>query len=286
MPEEGIADFMVDGRLPRTAGGIAVGGTAEKVEGGYRLNGRWPFASGSEHAEWLSGVALVAGEDPPRPLSFTFPKDRATLHDNWDVHAMKGTGSQDISVKDLFVPDRHAVDGMAKAPRGGPIYAIGLPGFVSNEHGAFVLGGARRALDEVAELAKTKTRGYVVPQGVAGRAKFQWDLGRCDCALTAAHEGLVAASEEAYTAAVAGLEIDAAMQTRMRAMAVFATETALEVCRTMYRYAGARSLYAGSIVDRCVRDVTAASQHGMVNEVAYEARGQALLGLDDVQAIT
>jgi len=125
-----------------------------------------------------------------------------------------------------------------------------------------------------------------VPQGVAARAKFQWDLGRCDMALTAAHEGLVAASEEAYTAAVAGLEIDAAMQTRMRAMAVFATETALEVCRTMYRYAGARSLYAGSIVDRCVRDVTAASQHGMVNEVAYEARGQALLGLDDVQAIT
>ncbi len=58
-------------------------------------------------------------------------------------------------------------------------------------------------------------------------------------------------------------------------MAVHATEVSLEVVRTMFRYAGARSLYAGNIVDRCLRDVTAASQHGMVNEVAYEARAGA-----------
>jgi alkylation response protein AidB-like acyl-CoA dehydrogenase len=76
------------------------------------------------------------------------------------------------------------------------------------------------------------------------------------------------------------------MQAEMRSMAVHATEVSLEVVRTMFRYAGARSLYAGNIVDRCLRDVTAASQHGMVNEVAYEARGQALLGVHDIVPLT
>jgi hypothetical protein len=94
---------------------------------------------------------------------------------------------------------------MAPAVRGGPIYAIALPGFVTNEHG--VSFSARRALDETAELAKTKTRGYVVPRGVAGRERFQGELGRCDVALTAA---------------LAGRPVDAGMQTRLRSMAVLA----------------------------------------------------------------
>jgi alkylation response protein AidB-like acyl-CoA dehydrogenase len=285
MPDEGIADFLVDGRLPRTAGGVAANGRAWPVEGGYRLTGRWPFASGSEHAEWLGGLAYVGESDPPQVLGFSFPKEQATLHGNWDVNALKGTGSQDMSVDDLFVPESHTYDNLAPARRGGPIYAIALPGFVTNEHGAFVLGAARRALEETAELAKTKTRGYVVPRGVAARERFQSDLGRCDVALTAARAGLIAASEDAWRAALAGRPVDAAMQAQMRSMAVHATEVSLDVARTMFRYAGARSLYAGNIVDRCLRDVTAASQHGMVSEVAYEARGQALLGMADVQPI-
>lgn len=286
MADEGIADFLVDGRLPRTAGGVAANGRAEPVEGGYRLTGRWPFASGSEHAEWLGGLAYVGESDPPVTLGFSFPKEQATLHGNWDVNALKGTGSQDMSVTDLFVPERHTYDNMAPSARGGPIYAITLPGFVTNEHGAFVLGAARRAIDETAELAKTKTRGYIVPRGVAARERFQSDLGRCDVMLTAARAGLIAASEQAWDAALAGRPVDAAMQAGMRSMAVHATEVSLEVVRTMFRYAGARSLYAGNIVDRCLRDVTAASQHGMVNEVAYEARGQALLGMQDIAPLT
>ena len=229
MADEGIADFLVDGRLPRTAGGVAANGRAERVEGGYRLTGRWPFASGSEHAEWLGGLAYVGESDPPVTLGFSFPKEQATLHGNWDVNALKGTGSQDMSVTDLFVPERHTYDNMAPSARGGPIYAITLPGFVTNEHGAFVLGAARRAIDETAELAKTKTRGYIVPRGVAARERFQSDLGRCDVTLTAARAGLIAASEQAWEAALAGRPVDAAMQAGMRSMAVHATEVSLEV---------------------------------------------------------
>jgi indole-3-acetate monooxygenase len=286
LPDEGIEDFLVDGRLPRTAGGIAANGTAVRVDGGYRLTGRWPFGSGSYHAEWLSGQAIVADTDPVQALGFAFPVEEATLHDTWHVNALKGTGSVDIEVEDLFIPDKHVFDSFGPAPRGGPVYRIALPGLVANEHGAFVLGAARRALDEMTELAKTKTRGFVVPQGVAARAKFQWDLGRADVALRAARAGLVEVNEEAWQAALSDRPIDAELQTRMRAAAVYATEISLEVARAMFRYAGARSLYVGNVIDRCLRDITAASQHGMVNEVAYEAHGQALLGMEGVAPIS
>jgi alkylation response protein AidB-like acyl-CoA dehydrogenase len=286
LPEEGIADFMVDGRLPRTAGGIAANGTAVRVDGGYRLTGRWPFGSGVYHSEWLSGQAYIADSDPMQVKGFAFRVEQATIHDTWDVNALKGTGSADIEVKDLFVPDKHVFDNFGPAPRGGPLYQIALPGLVANEHGAFVLGAARRAMDETAELAKTKTRGFVVPQGVAAREKFQWDLGRADVALRAARAGLVEVNEEAWQAAVAGTPIDAELQTRMRAAAVYATEISLEVARTMFRYAGAKSLYVGNVIERCLRDIQAAAQHGIVNDVSHELHGQTMLGLQEVAPIS
>ena len=82
----------------------------------------------------------------------------------------------------------------------------------------------------------------------------------------------------------AGGECDIAQQTELRGAAVYATEVAIDVCRHMFRYAGARSLFAGNIIERCLRDVTAAGQHAMVNDAAYENRGQVLLGFPDAVA--
>jgi alkylation response protein AidB-like acyl-CoA dehydrogenase len=157
---------------------------------------------------------------------------------------------------------------------------------VANEHGAFALGAARRALDETAELAKTKTRGYVVPQGTAARQKFQWDLGRADAALHAARAGLVAVNEEVWRVATSGTPVDVDLQTRLRAAAVHATEVALDTARAMFRYAGAKSLYSGNVIDRCLRDIQAAAQHGIVADVSYELRGQAILGLQDIAPLS
>ena len=286
MADEGIADFLVDGRLPRTAGGVAANGRAEPVEGGYRLTGRWPFASGSEHAEWLGGLAYVGESDPPVTLGVPFPKEQATLHGNWDVNALKGTGSQDMSVTDLFVPERHTYDNMAPSARGGPIYVITLPGFVTNEHGAFVLGAARRAIDETGGAGKDQDAWLHRPARRRGAGALPV-RPRALRRHADRREGRARRCERASMGGGArGRPVDAAMQVGMRSMAVHATEVSLKVVRTMFRYAGARSLYAGNIVDRCLRDVTAASQHGMVSEVAYEARGQVLLGMQDVPPMT
>jgi alkylation response protein AidB-like acyl-CoA dehydrogenase len=277
--------FLVDGRLPRVVGGVVPSATAVPVDGGFRVTGRWGFGSGSAHAERFAGNAVIEGEHDPPVLGFFFQPEDVTLHDNWKVNALRGTGSQDISVTDLFVPHHHTFNPFAPSERGGALLRIAIPGLFAMEHGAFALGVARRALDEMAELAKTKSRGYIVPQGVAARAVFQYDLGRAETALSAAHNQLVAVNEEAWAMAEAGDASDPGIQTKLRCASVFATEVGIDVCRTMFRYAGARSLYAGNVIERCMRDVVAGAQHGMVNDVAYEARGQIVLGVEGVAAL-
>jgi alkylation response protein AidB-like acyl-CoA dehydrogenase len=274
--------FLVDGRLPRVAGGVVPSGSAAPVDGGFRVTGRWQFGSGSAHAERFSGNAVIEGDHVPPVLGFLFMPDEVTLHDNWNVNALRGTGSQDFSVSDLFVPHERTLNNFAPAERGGALFRIVIPGLFAMEHGAFAIGVAQRALKEMAVLARSKSRGYLKPQGVAARGKFQFDLGRADSALAAARQGLCAIYEEAWAAAQAGDASAPELQTRLRCAAVYATDVGMDACRTMFRYAGARSLYVGNVIERCLRDVQAGAQHGMVNDAAYEARGQSLLGFDDV----
>lgn len=258
-------------------------GVATPVPGGYRLSGRWQFGSGCRHAEWLTGNAVVADSDPRQIRSFAFPAEQATIHDTWHVGGLKGTGSADFSVTDIVVPEELSYDNQELGVRGGPLYRLGLPGFVAHEHGSFALGGARRALEEVCELAKSKSRGYVQPQGVAARGSFQRELGYCEQALGSARANLISAYERAWAEVVrTGERCPVEAQVELRSAAVYATDVAVEVCRQMFRYAGARSLFSGNVVERCLRDVQAGAQHAMVSDTAYEVRGQVLLGYTDI----
>jgi indole-3-acetate monooxygenase len=286
LSDAGVDAFLVDGRLPRMASGIIPSGSAVTVDGGYRLTARWQFGSGAEHAEWFGGTSVVTDRDPPKILGFVFPRSVVTLHANWQVGALKGTGSQDFSVADVFVPEHLTIDGAGPARRGGPLYNIGLPGYYANDHAGFVLGAARRSIDEMTALAKSKSRGYLRPQGVAGRSAFQLDLGRADVQLRCARAGVLDAYQRAWDLVRTGLPCGVGMQTELRSMAVHAHDVAIGVCERMFRHAGARSLFTGNVLERNLRDVLAAAQHGMVNESAYELHGQALLGVDDVTALT
>jgi len=283
IPDAGLEDVLVDGRLPRVAGGITPTATATRASGGYKVSGRWQFGSGSGHAEWLLGPGFVEGDEPRRPKTFAFPRSDVRIHeDTWNVRALRGTGSYDISVSDVFVPEYRTYDGSKPPARGGLLYKIRLPGFVAMEHGAFAIGAARRALLEVTDLAKSKTRGYINPVGVAGRGSFQNELGRCDLSLRAARSALKEANAEAWRIVNEGGECDVRLQTELRCAAVYATDVAIEVSRRMFRHAGAKSLYAGNVVERCLRDVSAAGQHAMVSDAAYEKRGQILLSFPNV----
>ena len=182
---------MRGGRLPRIAGVAMSAGSARTVRGGFQVTGQWAFASGCRHAEWLLGGAVIARTDPPRIQMMLFPVEDVTLLDTWHVGGLKGTGSGDFSVNDVFVPEELSyalLDWVQQ--RGGPLYLLRGAGLLATEHGAFALGAARRALEEMRELAKSKRRGFT-QQGVAGRSVFQFDLGFCEQALNAARANLL-----------------------------------------------------------------------------------------------
>src|SRR5262249_27614029 len=138
-------------------------GTARPQAGGDLLKGRGACASGVRHADWIKLGALVADESadgPPQHGMFTLPTAKTHLHDNWDVIGLRGTGSCDVSVDNVFVPASLSYDLLHDDPkRGGPLYRLRIPAFVANEHAAFAFGVARRALDTIVAMSKESRRG-------------------------------------------------------------------------------------------------------------------------------
>ena len=287
LPDDAIADIFVDGRPPRVAGAFAPYGTAIPVEGGYRLTGRWPFGSGVRHAEWISaGARVVDGSDGPMQLRVAMPRHDVTVHDNWQVMGLRGTGSCDFSVDDLFVPERFAWDVSRTEPtRGGALYRLGRPGFVANEHSAFALGVGRRALDAFSEVAGAKTRGYNSTNLLANRPVLQRAMGEADMRLRAARALNVEILSEAWESVCAGHTPPPQLQAQIRAIATHTTEVAADIATQAFRYGGGSALFTTNILQQCLRDINAAAQHQMVSDTAYENHGQFLLGLPDARVM-
>ena len=170
----------------------------------------------------------------------------------------------------------------APPQRGGVLYHIGLPAFVAYEHAGFALGVARRVLDGVTEMLRTKQRGYA-PGGarMTERGTVQRALGHAEMRLRAARALAVEVNEEVWAAAVSGAP-PLALQCLARSAAVYATEVATEVVGEAFRYAGASAIYQSHYLQRCLRDLDVAAQHYMVSDTAYENLGQIKLGYAEV----
>ena len=289
LPDEALAQVYADGRPPRAAGVFMPGGTATPVEGGYRVTGRWAFASGIRHAQWVSACAKVQrpGEPASQTIFAIIPASSVTIHDNWHVAGLKGTGSNDFSVSDLFVPEEFTYDrAHAKPKRGGLLYRLHFVGYVSNEHAALALGAARHALDEIVAVAQAKLRGFgPTPSSLISRGAFQRDIGHCDLKLRAARALTYQVFEEAWATLCRDGALEDRDYARMRSAATYATEVSLEVATVAFRYGGANALFEGHVLQRCLRDINAAAQHLMVSDASYENHGQFVLGLPNADLL-
>ena len=288
LPDDAIEEIFAEGKPPKTAGVFAPFGNAVPVEGGYLLNGRWSFASGVRHSDWISAGARVVSEDvdyPPQ-IRATIRTSDVKIHDNWQVIGLRGTGSCDFSVKDLFVPYRFAYDVSLTEPlRGGAMYRLGRPGFVTNEHSAFALGVGRRALTAVIEVGASKTRGYTSVNPLARRPAFQRMLSESDLRLRAARALNVEILEEAWRVVCDGHPPSPPLQAQMRSVCTYSTDVAADVVSQAFRFAGSAALFESSVLQRCLRDINAGAQHQMVSDTAYENHGQFMLGLPDAKTM-
>ena len=141
-----------------TGGVFAPTASARSATAQYRVSGRWRFASGCEHCDWLMGGCVVRDDGPPRARMVLFPAADAEIIDTWTVSGLRGTGSHDIAVRDLLVPATRSVSLTHDRPvASGALYAFPLFGLLAIGIAAVALGIARRALDEIVALAGAKT---------------------------------------------------------------------------------------------------------------------------------
>lgn len=279
--DEAISEIFVDGMFPRASGAAAASGEATIVEGGYKVTGQWAFASGIRHSHYLAMGAMVVGDpDGPKQIRVVAPTSQATIHDNWEVMGLRGTGSCDFSLHDVFIPERFTWGGAEARPlRGGANFFLGRPGMQTTGHCGVALGIARRALDEIAELAKNKKRGYRGTEAlIADRGSFQRFLGESDLRLRAAKFLCLETLEEAWELVAQEITPPPELQVRLRASGTYATEEASDIVSQAFRFGGGSALFNSHVLQKCLRDIHGAAQHNMVSDRAYENHGQFLLG--------
>jgi indole-3-acetate monooxygenase len=165
LPDEGAEEIYSSGADILIAAQFGRPLHATSTEGGYRISGRAPFVSNCYDADWISSTALVDvdqhSEGEPETVMVYFPRKNCDIIDNWDMMGMRGTGSHDISVTDVYVPKSRTFRMVPEFEPGsqyhGPLYRLPLVGAAATDIPTPMLGAARRALDEVTELALTKT---------------------------------------------------------------------------------------------------------------------------------
>jgi indole-3-acetate monooxygenase len=279
LPEPGVRQvFTPDRPLPVIAGQLQPRGTGRPVPGGYTVTGRWSFASGIAHASWVIGAfraeAESAAQDGQPIVVFVLPKDQVEVIDNWHVAGLQGTGSMDFRVDEQFVPQDLTYQLGIAAVRGGDLFRLGMPAFVSNEVPPFCLGMARRALDDTTALAANTTR-WAGGAKLSERAVFLKELGRAEVKIKAARLAHRDAVQQVWATASGGTAPPQSQQLALTTASVYAVETCAEVISDLFRYGGGRVLALSNSMQRHLRNALAARQHIAVSEEFYEAAGRA-----------
>jgi alkylation response protein AidB-like acyl-CoA dehydrogenase len=258
-------------------------GSAERVAGGYRVTGRWPFGSGASHGTRFMGLAAVrdGGNNSQLPICCYFAREHVTIHDTWHVSGLRGTGSSDFEVNDAFVPADHTHDLIAPVPtQPGIIYRLpGLSIFPWSIIGAplGIASGVMAAFTKQATKSKTRLGATMRLQD---REMVQSAVGRAEAVIGAARAFL----NEAMTELLAALDDDAdrlmRARARLRIACAYAAEGSTSIVQMLTTEAGASAIFESSGLERAGRDIHAAVKHVAMSPQSYILAGRLQLGMD------
>lgn len=270
------------------AWGAGAVGRMHPVEGGYRVSGKWAFASGSRHASWLGGHCRVVADDGTLARdaegrlferSALFPRAAAAIEDRWQVIGLRGTGSDSYAVEDLFVPAELTLlrDIPAECRAPGPLYRFATTHLYCTGFAAVALGIAREMLTTFIVLARDK-----VPRDgslrLAESHTVQAEIGRLEGRLRAARALLDAALTESEACAEKG-PLGAGERIKIRLAASHALAEGRTVSEAVYHAAGVNAIFTGDPIERRFRDSHAVSQQVQARAAHFETVGQYLLGI-------
>jgi alkylation response protein AidB-like acyl-CoA dehydrogenase len=287
-------DMVTGGNLARAAG------RAVRVAGGYRVSGTWPFASGCRHADWMIGSCLVYDGDtqvttatglPVTRVCF-FPPAQCHILDTWHTTGMRGTGSHDFTVTDVFVPEERTFSLQSLTPlRPQPLYAF-FP-FIGGKFGAVPLGIARAALEATIDLASRSSARQVIKGGTLTpkhptreESYMQTGIARAEAQVGSARSYLHDQTAQIWEQLVAGQRPSPADVARYTLSYINAYTACREAVDQLYCLAGAAAVYSSGALDRLLRDMRTVAQHVLAGPHSYEMVGRLLLGAEPIALFT
>jgi alkylation response protein AidB-like acyl-CoA dehydrogenase len=261
---------------------------ARAVDAGYRLAGKWDFASGCRQAHWMGAHCLVLEADGtlrlnrfgrPTVRTLLFPASEATLLDTWRTIGLCGTASDSYLVNDAFVSEAFSTtreDPTLRRER-GPLYAFTMQGLYATGVAAVALGIADAMLSEFITLASRKA-----PRGLArlaDNAVVQAEVARAEARLGSARAYLIGTLTTIYAQADDAAPINVTDRARVRLACTNAIQGAVEVADFAYKGAGVDAIFPGSPFERRFRDMHTLSQQIQARTAHFEQVGQILLGV-------
>ncbi len=267
--------------LTKAAGVYAPRGRALREGDGWRVSGRWAWGSATHDADVIAAGCLIDGDAGGAVLSVIFERAQVEVLDNWAGHGLRGTGSGEFEVHDVWVSaERSAL--LAGGPRiDTPLYRFPVFGLLAASIAAVSSGLARRACDEFIALAAAKTP-QASARTLAERATVQEALARCVAAQRAARAGLMLAIDELWAAcsddsAAALIARKSELRRDLRLAATHLAHTSAATVAQLFTLAGGSSAFETSPLSRCLRDVQVTTQHLMVGVSTWELCGRLLL---------
>lgn len=263
------------------AGAFNPTGSITAIEDGYRVTGRWSFASGCEHATWLYGNCVDGIVDgAPQLRTAVFSPDEVVVEDTWTAVGLCGTGSHHFHVQDVVIPAERTLAPLADEPcLDEPIVHIPVPTLVSLEIASVAIGIAQGALDDIVSQSTSKVPLFAEAP-LAANPLFQLELATADTGLRAARALLYETAESTWETAANRAPFTPERRARARAAAVWATTRAADAVDTAYRSGGGSSVYADSPAQRRLRDIHTLTQHFVVKRDTLTTAGAILAGQD------
>ena len=287
-PEVARGILAANPRAPMAGLLMPAGAAVPDGRGGLIVTGRWPFNSGAPHAAWFcSGIMVMDGDrprivPPGRPdwrFAF-FPASDATIIDTWHAAGLKGTGSHDIAVNGIRVPEeRTAAPLFAPARHQGPLSRLTLWSHLMMLMAGVPLGIGRRALDEFGALSKRKSRA-LDGATLADDPVVQVDVARAEADVQAARALVFDAFGQAWRTLQAGRANTLEERTRVTMALVQAARLCTQAVDVVFQRAGGGALYESSPLQRCFRDMHAAAQHIALSVETWKRVGRSLLGVE------
>lgn len=284
LKDAGAREMFANPSAP-TAGIAAPSGGAVRVEGGVEVTGRWSFASGITHVDWLWAGALVMENGAPRMtpngpeiIYLCMPVQDVQVDDTWYVSGLSGTGSNDFVATRVFIPERRIFDLVdVSTHRPEPLYQMPALAYFAAQLAAVSLGIGRAAIDELVEISQTKVP--TLHRGpLADKSAAQVAVARAEASLLSARLLLHESVRDIFDT----LGKERAPTIRQIAMcrigAMLATETAAGIARDMNILSGGSAIYRRSDLQRHARDAEVVLHHFTVAPHNWEEAGRVFLG--------